>query len=71
MYFLSRFFPLLIVLGIHKFGKLDYCAISYDCNAATVAHYICASFELLADESRDLSQTEKKKKLLSKMSNFT
>ena len=69
MYFLNRF--LLIVLGIYKLGKLDYCAISYDCIAATVAHSIWSSFELLADESRDLSQTEKKKKLLPKLSKFT
>ena len=60
MYFLSRFFPLLIVLGIHKFGKLDYCAISYDCNAATVAHSICSSFELFANESHDLFQAKKR-----------
>ena len=58
MYLLSRF--LLIVLRLYKFGKLDYCAISYDCIAATVAHSICSSFELLADQSHDLSQAKKK-----------
>ena len=31
-----------------------------------MAHSICSSFELLSDESRDLSQTEKKKETVAK-----